>query len=100
MDEQKQIEEMATAMCDNCRSHTPNCESIICDSAIEAAEAVFAAGYRKQSEGEWKESGEYICNSDGKAITKIGVVFICSVCGREERHKEPYCHCGAKMKGE
>lgn len=49
MDEKKQIEEMATAICDECRSHTPNCEYIICDSAIESAEAVFAAGYRKQS---------------------------------------------------
>ena len=49
MDEKKQIEEMATAICDECRAHTPNCEYIICDSAIESAEAVFAADYRKQS---------------------------------------------------
>lgn len=25
--------------------------------------------------------------------------FICSVCGRHEEEKHPYCHCGAKMDG-
>lgn len=26
--------------------------------------------------------------------------FTCSVCGRTEPQKEPYCHCGARMDGE
>ena len=25
--------------------------------------------------------------------------YHCSLCGRVERQKEPYCHCGAKMDG-
>lgn len=102
MDEKKQIEEMARLACSvfdgNCMGCSFNFYPPCPPKA--SAERLYAAGYRKQSEGEWKERGEYICNSDGKAIAQIGVVFICSVCGREERHKEPYCHCGAKMKGE
>ncbi len=27
------------------------------------------------------------------------VEYTCSVCGRTEKHEEPYCHCGAKMDG-
>lgn len=27
-------------------------------------------------------------------------VFYCSVCGRKEFHKEPFCHCGARMASE
>lgn len=26
--------------------------------------------------------------------------FQCSVCGKREKEKEPYCHCGAKMDGD
>lgn len=26
--------------------------------------------------------------------------YQCSQCGRTENHKEPYCHCGARMDGE
>ncbi len=25
------------------------------------------------------------------------VIYKCSICGREEKRKEPYCNCGAKM---
>jgi hypothetical protein len=49
--------------------------------------------------GEWIEHDLYICNSDDEPVAKIGTIFICSVCGREENHKELYCHCGAKMDG-
>lgn len=47
--------------------------------------------------GTWEEHDRYVCNSDGEPVVKIGVVFICSECGRQEYQKEPYCHCGAKM---
>lgn len=49
----KQIEELANVMCDDCRAKTPSCERIICDSVVEAATAIYNAGYRKQREGEW-----------------------------------------------
>lgn len=34
----------------------------------------------------------------GKWIDKE-TCYVCSLCGRVERVKEPYCHCGAKMDG-
>ena len=50
------------------------------------AEKMVAKGYRKQSEGEWKN----------------GVTgYICSVCGNQEAtNRYSFCpNCGAKMKG-
>lgn len=35
---------------------------------------------------------------DGKLVY-INPCYKCSVCGRKESEKEPYCHCGAKMDG-
>lgn len=48
--------------------------------------------------GEWKPNtvvvsrfpDEYVTMNDG---------WKCSLCGRTERQKEPYCNCGAKMDG-
>ena len=51
-------------------------------------------------QGHWKEFDRYVCNSDDKPIAKIGTVYVCSECGREEPNKEPYCHCGADMRGD
>ena len=50
--------------------------------------------------GRWDKYDCYKCNSDGKPVIRTGNVFVCSVCGREERYREPYCHCGAKMDGD
>lgn len=50
--------------------------------------------------GEWIGHDCYCCNSDGEPVIKTGTVFVCSVCGREERCEEPYCHCGADMRGD
>ena len=50
--------------------------------------------------GRWDEYDCYKCDSNGKPVIKTGKVFVCSVCGREERFREPYCHCGAKMDGD
>ena len=51
--------------------------------------------------GEWREEfrsqkspdGYFYWNAPQKKI------YVCSICGREEIKKEPYCHCGAKMDG-
>ena len=55
------------------------------------AEALYNAGYRKQSEGEWKVNGVYF-----KTLN-------CSVCDYTANsiyEKTNYCpNCGAKMKG-
>lgn len=48
--------------------------------------------------GHWEEFDHYICNSDDKPVAKIGVIFVCSECGREKKVKEHYCpSCGANM---
>ena len=41
--------------------------------------------------GEWIEEYRGLCPREK--------VIICSLCGRMEERKEPYCHCGAKMDG-
>lgn len=49
--------------------------------------------------GEWIEYDCFCCNSNGEPVVKTGSVFVCSVCGREERYREPFCNCGADMGG-
>ena len=51
----------------------------------------------KPVEGEWLTDTEYY--DDDYSECNVRKVFVCSRCGRTERRKEPYCHCGAKMKG-
>ena len=48
--------------------------------------------------GKWK----VCCEEPSITLTSAGVSkfwFECSLCGRRESQKEPYCHCGAKMDG-
>jgi hypothetical protein len=106
MTKEKQIEEMAKVIgdadqrcfdmdSDDCPFHTM--ELGLCKEKFLAT-ALYNAGYRKQSEGEWidKPTGAY-----GRMQSW------CSACGNHSgiggiesnRHK-PYCpNCGAKMKG-
>lgn len=55
------------------------------------AEALYNAGYRKQSEGEWLIEGDMFKE------------YVCSVCGYSvdsPYQKTPFCpNCGSKMKG-
>lgn len=46
--------------------------------------------------GEWLDNIKVI-STIGMADIKALVGYRCSVCGREEVAKEPYCNCGAKM---
>lgn len=69
------------------------------ESFIEHLEELPTADVVEVVHGEWIEHDLYICDSDDEPVCKIGTIFICSVCGREENHKELYCHCGAKMDG-
>lgn len=78
---EKQIEEM---------------EEIICDArqksvySVEIAEALYNAGYRKQSEGEWRYDGKF------KACSLCGTFVEWNTLGTSHWK---YCpHCGAKMK--
>ena len=36
-------------------------------------------------------------DKDGEPILQPYISYECSICGRRESVKEPYCHCGAKM---
>jgi hypothetical protein len=66
-------------------------------TATKTAESLYNTGYRKQSEGEWVEDTDYY--DDDYSECNVRKVFVCSKCGRTEKRKEPYCNCGAKMKG-
>ena len=118
MSREKQIEEMARAL-NNYFDKTPmqlsfkhknGDEDIITDEkalcVIDAitrqalipvfCEALYNAGYRKQSEGEWIEHPHF--NFEGGYS---GANYECSNCHYDDCYeKEPYCpKCGAKMKG-
>ena len=94
MSREKQIEEMAKLL-NRCAAV---CEDGCICSEKEHSEALYNAGYRKQSEGEWvdKRTGAYSrmqswCSACGKHSGIGGI--------ESNRHK-PYCpNCGAKMKG-
>lgn len=90
-DKEKQIEEMAQAIHDVAEAHN----IIWC---TELAKVLCNAGYRKQSKGEWIEDTE--CYADDYSEFNTRKVYACSLCGRTERRKQPYCNCGAKMKGD
>ena len=84
MTDREQIEEMAEYIHGNAISHDTrymeDCRSIARD--------LYAAGYRKQAEGEWGFDCRY--------------GYFCTNCGEEAEEDEttPYCpFCGAKMKG-
>jgi hypothetical protein len=105
MTKEKQIEEMAFDLCliDRCK-HLPQeeCHNTTC--AHCEAEALYNAGYRKQSEGEWKQTTEPLGCHDVDCVE-------CSACGESWVLDEDfdydvvkdfwnYCPaCGAKMKG-
>jgi hypothetical protein len=94
MTEEKQIEEMARFMCANYDEEKRLCGGgLECDHdcwAYREATHLYNAGYRKQSEGEWK--------------MKVYPITSCSVCGvlRSVEYQQGwnFCpNCGAKMKG-
>ncbi len=89
------IEEMARVMCDDCRPYSHGCKQNLCDSIVSSAETLYCAGYRKQTEGEWIVTK----TERGWNCAEYPSEYTCSICGRTEPRPEPYCHCGAKMKG-
>jgi hypothetical protein len=79
MSKEKQIDEMAKVICENI------------DRVDKLAEALYNAGYRKQSEGEWKKPSRY-----SEPICTICKKSPCQYFGM----LPPFCpNCGAKMKG-
>lgn len=63
--------------------------------AMDAVHFVPAADVVEVRHGEWiVTKTEFGWNS-----AEYPTEYTCSVCGRTEPQKEPYCHCGAKMDG-
>ena len=102
MSREKQIEEMAERIYGNGIPH----DTAFHEDCRSIARDLYDAGYRKQSEGEWKDcfNGEY-----------ANPTYTCPICGKRTLLKphitelgnmqivqalSPFCpHCGAKMKG-
>ncbi len=53
----------------------------------------------KVKRGEWLDVIEEVNNTCAGITFKGFAGYKCSLCGRQEIRKEPYCHCGAKMDG-
>lgn len=91
MHQEKQIEEMADILCEAKEHDCKGGNDCLC---VKQAEAIYNAGYRKQSEGKWLFKQTYYeadeCN--------------CSVCGQlmttATGTRANFCPtCGAKMQG-
>lgn len=93
MSKEKQIEEMACAMCgqDKICGGVGVEKCIIYPDYQRQANRLYNADYRKQSEGEWVTVGEGITER-----------VVCSNCKSEKGSfmQPPFCNqCGARMKG-
>lgn len=53
MSKEKQIEEMAKIMCEDCADYGDCKFDGVCNAVLESADTLYRAGYRKQKEGEW-----------------------------------------------
>lgn len=49
--------------------------------------------------GEWYPDYETFVDEYDRESAPVQTGWYCSVCGRQESRREPYCHCGAKMDG-
>ena len=97
MSKEKQIEEMAKILLDVGESYY----GLKCDENVAMCEAyaLYNAGYRKQSKGEW------ICEKEETVWSETLLHEHCSECGRKFTRTDKqvpinFCpNCGAKMKG-
>ena len=65
-------------------------------TAIHHVKRQPAADVVEVRHGKWIDDMRDITTVAG-IVRKYLVGYNCSVCGRYEIHKEPYCNCGAKM---
>ena len=89
---EKQIEEMAEAIFQNC-----NCGLFFSEAEKIARFVIEEQGYRKQSDGKWEkfEGERFICSNCAKVFELGSTATIYDV-----KRMWKYCpNCGAKMKG-
>ena len=77
--------------------------------ALTDAKAFYEEGYRAAMQradavevrhGEWLPDYEIFVNEPFDTyVDRVQTGWKCSLCGRVECEKEPYCNCGAKMDG-
>ena len=89
---EEKIKELAKDLCNSIVWTDLDGEPLI--DAEQTCAALYDIGYRKQSEGEWLDTGD-------EQLDKIYSSYKCSVCGFVVcGHSGKYCsECGAKMKG-
>lgn len=71
----------------------------IADRILDDVVALPTADVMEVKHGQWLDDiveGTTVAGVDFKGV----VGYKCSLCGRHEIKKEPYCNCGAKMDGE
>ena len=93
MSKEKQIEEITKILDSNCEGIPDTvCQENSCSSC--KAKQIIGVGYRKQSVGEWVDTGDF-------ELDNIYSGWKCSLCGHIFcGNKTNYCsNCGAKMKG-
>ena len=97
MSKEKQIEEMAKIACVGFREgDCENCKSVGICSSYTISEKLYNAGYRKQSEGEWKWM--HGCAGYGIYCTNCQAGWRDSEMVELIAHSHDYCPaCGAKM---
>jgi hypothetical protein len=100
MSKEKQIEEIAKFVCNACEmggGFEGNCcldnDYKTCYPSRTTACAIYNAGYRKQSEGEWEKRDFIIFDF-------VKTAYRCTSCNTTWDAPTKFCpNCGAKMKG-
>lgn len=106
MTKEKQIEEIARVLCGMASSCDKCMFSKVKCYEHQEADAIYKAGYRKQSEGEWVDSNGQPVGFDKMNKGCPEKSCYCSVCGEWLTASNEYpCYgyycpkCGARMKG-
>lgn len=70
------------------------------DMIVECNHHTPTADVVEVKHGEWLDDFKTFVTVGGSGAEKSYLVgYKCSLCGRSEINKEPYCNCGAKMDG-
>ena len=88
--------------CETCR----HCRSGECNTYCDCGEEyspdmskIPTADAVEVKHGKWLPDYETFVDEWERESEPIQTGWVCSLCGRQEFNREPYCHCGAKMDG-